>query len=181
MNQATEDQILSMLKDPKRRDEGFTLLVDAYQEQIYWHIRRLVVSHEDAEDVLQETFINVYRFASSFNGSSKIYTYLYRIATNECMRLFRKNRSRKQGQAEISEKLVRQLAEESAESSDNILLKFQQAILQLPEKQRIVFNLRYYDELSYEEMSQVLDSSVGSLKTNYHYAVEKIKNYLKIL
>lgn len=179
MTNINELHIVNMLRDPKTRDKGFTLLMDTYKEPVYWHIRRLVVSHEDAEDILQETFINAYRFAASFNGDSKLFTWLYRIATNECIRLFRKNNGKHLEKIEIGLALVDRLTESQAENSENILAKFQKAILKLPEKQRLVFNLRYYDELNYETISEILGSSVNSLKTNYHYATEKIKEYLK--
>lgn len=152
--------------------------MDTYKEPIYWYIRRLVVSHEDAEDILQETFINVYRFAGSFKGESRIFTWLYRIATNECTKHFRKNNKWKNNTVTITERMAGELSGSDTENSDAILIKFQQAVLQLPEKQKIVFNLRYYDELSYEDIGQILNSSVNTIKTNYHYASIKIKQYL---
>jgi RNA polymerase sigma-70 factor (ECF subfamily) len=178
MVEKTDNEILLALKNPATREKGFTLLMEQYKERIYWYIRRLVVLHEDAEDVLQETFINAYRYAGSFNGQSKIYTWLYKIATNECIALFRRNKKSTYQMVEISQKLENELKETDSENSEAILLKFQEAILQLPEKQRLVFNLRYYDDLSYEEMEEVLGTSVSALKTNFHYASEKIKNYL---
>ncbi len=178
MVEITDNEILLALKNPTMREKGFTLLMERYKERIYWYIRRLVVLHEDAEDVLQETFINAYRYAGSFNGQSKIYTWLYKIATNECIALFRRNKKSTYQMVEISQKLENELNETDSENSETILLKFQEAILQLPEKQRLVFNLRYYDDLSYEEMEEVLGTSVNALKTNFHYASEKIKNYL---
>lgn len=178
MDQTADSHIFSLLKDPATRDEGFLQLMDTFKEPVYWHIRRLVVSHEDAEDILQETFINVYRFAGSFKGESRIYTWLYRIATNECTKHFRKNKSWLKNVKSINEATTGALLGNDLENSDEILVKFQKAILQLPEKQRIVFNLRYYDDLSYEDISQILNSSVNTLKTNYHYASEKIKQYL---
>ncbi len=179
MTEKTDQEILLMLQNHTLRDKGFSLLMDQYKERIYWYIRRIMVSHEDAEDVLQETFINAYRYAGSFNGKSKIYTWLYKIATNECIALFRRNKKDELKMVEISQQLENQLSEPATETSDAILMKFQEAIQQLPEKQRIVFYLRYYDELSYEEMEEITGSSVGTLKTNYHYATEKVKNYLK--
>jgi len=178
MSETSDALIFSMLKDPVQRDKGFLQLMDIYKEPVYWHIRRLVVSHEDAEDILQETFINVYRFSNSFKGESKIYTWLYRIATNECTRHFRKNKKWMNNAVKITEQIAGEFSGNDTEQSDAVLLKFQQAILQLPEKQRIVFNMRYFDDLSYEDIGQVLDSSVNTLKTNYHYASEKIKQYL---
>lgn len=178
MNQASDANLISLIKDPASKDKGLLQLMDAYNRPLYWHIRRLVVSHEDAEDILQETFINVYRFADSFKGESKIFTWLYRIATNECTKHFRKNKNWLKNAELMTDKMMGDLSENDTENSEAMLVKFQQAILGLPEKQRIVFNLRYYDELSYEEISEVLNSSVNSLKTNYHYASERIKQYL---
>jgi len=178
MNKTDDETIISMMKDPFLRDKGFLLLMDKYKQPIYWHIRRLVVSHEDAEDILQETFIQVYRFVSSFKGDSVIYTWIYRIATNECIRHFRKNNHNDKNESYILEEIPDVQSETDTDSSDTILLKFQKAILLLPERQRIVFNLRYFDELSYEDIGKVLNSSVNSLKTNYHFASERIKQYL---
>ena len=178
MNETSDAHIFSMLKNPALKEKGFLQLMDAYKEPIYWHIRRLVISHEDAEDILQETFINVYRFSDSFKGESRIYTWLYRIATNECTKHFRRNKKWINNAVKITEEMGGVVSGNDTENSDVILFKFQQAILQLPDKQRIVFNLRYYDELSYEDIGQILNSSVNTLKTNYHYASEKIKQYL---
>lgn len=178
MNQTSDEYLISMLKDPVTKEKGFLQLMETYQKPLYWHIRRLVVSHEDAEDILQEAFINVYRFSGSFKGDSKVYTWLYRIATNECTRHFRKNNNWLKNAELLTERMVGDLSQNDGESSEVILVKFQQAILGLPEKQRIVFNLRYYDEMSYEDISLILNSSVNTLKTNYHYASEKIRQYL---
>ncbi|MCX6307386.1 MAG: RNA polymerase sigma factor, partial [Bacteroidia bacterium] len=152
MSQKTEAEILSMIKDPATKDTGFLLLMNTYQKQLYWHIRRLVVSHEDAEDILQETFILVYSHIATFKGESSLYTWLYRIATNECNRHFRKKDYRLKREELRSEDTSELAAENELENSDEILLKFQQAIQQLPNKQKLVFNLRYYDELSYEDI-----------------------------
>ena len=178
MKETDDEAIIEMMKDPVLKDKGFLLLMDKYKKSIYWHIRRLVISHEDAEDILQETFIQVYRFVSSFKGESKIYTWLYRIATNECIRHFRNNDKKDYTEALNSEEQSGELSETDSDNSEVIMYKFQEAISQLPERQRIVFNLRYFDELSYEDIGQILDSSVNALKTNYHYASEKIKQYI---
>lgn len=178
MNETADANMISMMKDPVSRDKGFLKLMDTYKEPIYWHIRRLVVSHEDAEDILQETFINVYRFSDSFKGESKVFTWLYRIATNECTKHFRKNTKWIKNAVTITERLAEELSGSDPENNDTILAKFQLAILQLSEKQRIVFNMRYYDELSYEDIGQILNSTVNTVKTNYHYASVKIKQYL---
>lgn len=178
MNDEADARIFSMMKDPALRDKGFLQLMDTYKVPVYWHIRRMVVSHEDAEDILQETFINVYRFAHTYKGDSKVYTWLYRIATNECISHFRKNKRWINKAINITDEMAGELSVNDAEHSEAILLKFQKAILQLPKQQRIVFNMRYFDELSYEDMGQILNSSVSALKTNYHFASEKIKQYL---
>lgn len=174
----SEEQIIALMRDPESREKGFTLLMGTWKEKIYWHIRRLVVSHEDAEDILQETFVNVYLYFGSFNGKSRLYTWLYRIATNESVKLFRKRQKKVIIKVSPTETVSMAIAVEDIDGSEHILEKFQQAIRQLPEKQRLVFNLRYYDELNYEEISQILDTSVASLKTSYHYACEKLKKYM---
>jgi RNA polymerase sigma-70 factor (ECF subfamily) len=174
----SEGHILALLREPVTKEKGFRVMMDTYKERIYWHIRRLVVTHEDAEDILQETFINAYRFIGSFNGQSKIYTWLFRIATNECIRLLRNRKKMKQNIEELTDKHIFKLGETDMESGDEILVKFQNAILRLPEKQRLVFTLRYYDDLPYEEICYILKTSVNALKTNYHYAHEKIKQYM---
>ena len=155
-------------------------MMDTYKERIYWHIRRIVVLHEDAEDILQETFINAYRFIGSFNGKSKIYTWLYRIATNESLTFINSNKRRSLvPMNDTSEFLMNNLVSDAHFEGDEIQMRLQEAILKLPEKQRIVFNLKYYEEMKYEDMSQVLDTSVGALKASYHHATKKIEEYLK--
>ena len=160
-------------------NKGFTLLVANYQKAVYWHIRRMVVSHDDAEDILQETFIRVFRNLSSFREESSLSTWIYRIATNECLRWLEKQKehvvSAEELQDELTEKLM---ASEYVDYDNEMEVKFQKAILSLPEKQRLVFNLRYYDDLSYEEISQITNSKIDTLKTNYHYAKEKVKEYM---
>ena len=174
----TDEEILSMFREQCSRSKGFSLLMNCYQQRIYWHIRRLVVSHEDAQDVLQETFINVYNSLDNFAGESKLYTWLYRIATNECLKLFRNRKRFLTSSDQVDEKLINLLHDTSPEDSDKILVRFQEAILRPPEKQQLVFNLRYYDELSYEDISRIMDCSVATLKTNYHYASSKIKEFM---
>ncbi len=176
--ETTDEEILSMFNKQATKSQSFTLLMNKHKERIYWHIRRLVVSHEDSEDILQETFINVYNNLEKFTGNSKLYTWLYRIATNECIRLFRNRKKFVLSYDAISEDLVNKLHDTDTQDSDKILVTFQEAILSLPEKQRLVFNLRYYDELPYEEISQILDSPVGTLKTNYHFASSKVKKFM---
>ena len=161
------------------RERGFRLLVDSFQEPIYNYIRRMVVSHEDAEDVLQEVFIRVFRHLDQFRNESSLSTWIYRIATNECLRLLNSRKEEVISAEDVQEELMSKLkASDYVDYEDELAVKFQEAILTLPEKQRIVFNLRYYDELEYEDIARVLDSKVETLKVIYHYAKDKIKEYI---
>jgi RNA polymerase sigma-70 factor (ECF subfamily) len=160
-------------------DQGFRLVVEKYSTRLYWHIRRLVILHEDADDALQNTFINAWRNISNFRRESSLYTWLYAISTNEALALINK---RTRNSAVSLDDLGSWFANSTEGSTwfdgDEAQLKLQNAILKLPEKQRIVFNLRYFDEMTYEEMSIVLNTSVGALKASYHHAVKKIENIL---
>jgi RNA polymerase sigma-70 factor (ECF subfamily) len=172
-----EDKIReTYMTDPER---GFRLLMEKFQSPMYWNIRRMVVSHEDAEDVLQETFIKVFRHLDDFRAESSLSTWIYRIATNECIRFLNRKKeetvSTEEMQAELMNKLM---ASEYVDYDNAMEVKFQQAILTLPEKQRLVFNLRYYDDLKYEEISRITDTKVETLKANYYFAKEKIKEYM---
>jgi len=172
-----DKEIVRLLKTDVNR--GFRLLVETYSKRLYWHIRRLVILHEDADDALQNTFINAWKNIGNFRNESALYTWLYTIATNEALTLINK---RKRNSALSLDEIGSYLAT-SAEGStwfdgDEAQLKLQNAILQLPEKQRIVFNLRYFDEMPYEEMSKVLGTSEGALKASYHHAVKKIEEML---
>lgn len=162
------------------RERGFKMLMDSFQVPIYNYIRRLVVSHEDAEDVLQEVFIRVFRHIDQFREESSLSTWIYQIATNESLRLLNGRKDEGVVSAEdVQEELMGKLkASDYIDYENELAVKFQEAILSLPEKQRLVFNLRYYDELEYEEIARVLDSKVDTLKVNYHYAKEKIKEYI---
>ena len=160
------------------RERGFKMLMDSFQVPIYNYIPRLVVSHEDAEDVLQEVFIRVFRHIDQFREESSLSTWIYRIATNESLRLLN-GRKEVVSAEDVQEELMGKLkASDYIDYENELAVKFQEAILSLPEKQRLVFNLRYYDELEYEEIARVLDSKVDTLKVNYHYAKEKIKEYI---
>ncbi len=156
------------------------MLMSAYKERLYWHIRRMVLVHEDADDVLQNTFVKIYRGVLLFEGKSKLYTWLYRIATNEAI-TFLQNRKRhySTGIDEGDNPLVTRLRADSWFDGDAVQQQLQEAITQLPDKQRTVFNLRYYDEMPYEEMSRVLDTSVGALKASFHHAAKKIETYFR--
>lgn len=161
-------------------ERGFRLLMDRYQQRLYHSVRRLLVSHEDTQDALQETFVRIYRNWSSFRGDSLLSTWIYRIAMNESLRLLevRKREAQLTDEAQQEELLGKLQASDYVDYDDAMVVKFQAAVLSLPEKQRVVFNLRYYDELAYDEMARILDTRVETLKVNYHYAKEKIKQYI---
>lgn len=188
MKRAVDERILELMNDSENLDRAFVLLVEEYKSQLYWHIRRLVVRHEDAQDALQETFVRVYIGLPKFGRNSLLYTWLYRIATNEALRVIDSHKRKSfaafgSGGDETNIQKMTQIAAWSTESSaadseDNMTIWFQQAILSLPPKQRIVFNLRYYDELSYEDIAQVTGLSVATSKTNYHYAQQKVKDFM---
>ena len=151
-----------------------------YGKRLYWYIRRIVVVHDDAEDALQETFLKIYDKVGAFRGDdSSLLLWCYRIATNEALQLLRRRARLFQSLDSVSAELAGKLAEECAPDADRTSVLFQQAVLQLTTQQRIVFNLRYYDELSYAEISKITQKSENSLRTNYSYAVNKIKEYLK--
>jgi RNA polymerase sigma-70 factor (ECF subfamily) len=173
-----DEQIVSLCSREDSQDRGFDLLMKTYGKRLYMHIRRLVVGEQDAEDVLQETLINTFRFMKNFKNDSKLYTWLYTIATRECLKFFKQKKLVLKGFDESGQWLVHTLYAENSMKAETILLKFHEAILTLPEKQRLVFNMRYFDDLSYEEISVITQSSVAALKTNYHYAFEKIKKQL---
>jgi RNA polymerase sigma-70 factor (ECF subfamily) len=173
-----DQQIIQYCVRDKNMDKGFDLLMNVYGKRLYAHIRRMVVGEHDAEDVLQETMINVVRSIKDFKNESKLYTWLYTIATRECLKFFKQKKITLKDFNEANEWLSNTLHAEQSIKAETILIKFHAAILTLPEKQRLVFNLRYFDELSYEDISKITETSVSSLKTNYHYAFEKIKNQL---
>lgn len=173
-----DKDILSLLKADVNK--GFRLIVEKYSSRLYWHIRRLVILHEDADDALQNTFINAWKNIGEFRKESAIYTWLYAIATNEALTLINKRKRN----AAVSIDDLGSIFASSVEGSsyfdgEEAVKKLQNAILQLPEKQRIVFNLKYYDEMTYEEMSSVLKTSEGALKASYHHAVKKIQKYVE--
>jgi RNA polymerase sigma-70 factor (ECF subfamily) len=175
----TDQQLIDMLNNHAQRDQGFRLLMRQYGRCLYWHVRRIVIDHDDAEDVLQETAIKVLESVSKFKGDSQLGTWLYRIATNEALMHLRRQTRLFQSIDTLGPELAERLVSQPDLVGDEAAMLFQRAILQLPTQQRVAFNLRYYDELSYEQIAQVTGKSVATLKSNYHYAVKKIENYLK--
>jgi RNA polymerase sigma-70 factor, ECF subfamily len=172
-----DNDIFELLE--KEPEKGFRLVVDRYGSKLYWHIRRLVILHEDADDALQNTFINAWKNISGFRSESSLYTWLYSIATNEALTTINK---RQRNSTVSIDDLGSWFASSQEGSSwfdgDEAQVKLQNALLRLPDKQRIVFNLKYFEEMPYEEMSRVLNTSVGALKASYHHAVKKIEDYL---
>lgn len=174
-----DQQLVIQFKSTATKDAAYTTLVKKYQEKLYWHIRRMVVEHEDANDVLQNTFIKVWKGLDNFREDSQLYTWLYRIATNESLSFLKQLKKKSVVQFdEIAGDLGNKVKADSHFDANKLEWKLQVAIQQLPEKQRLVFNLRYFDEMPYEEMSAVLDTSVGALKASYHHAAKKIEEFI---
>lgn len=175
-----EETLVNELKQKESQARAFEVLVNTYKERLYWHIRRIVLNHDDADDVLQNTFIKVYRNIEGFKGDSKLYSWMYRIATNESL-TFLKQKSKKLGVSdeELKTTMVENLQSDVYFEGSEIQLKLQQAMATLPDKQKLVFTMKYFQEMKYDEISEVLETSVGALKASYHLAVKKIETYLK--
>ncbi|MEO6820776.1 MAG: sigma-70 family RNA polymerase sigma factor [Ginsengibacter sp.] len=180
MDQIQDDfELLESFKDPVTKEKAFTGIVKKYQEKLYWHIRRMVVNHADADDVLQNVFIKVWKGLENFREDSQLFTWLYRIATNESLTFLAK--LKKVNSVSLSDEengLSNQLKSDSHFDANKLEWKLQLAIQSLPEKQQLVFNLRYYDEMPYQEMSKVLETSEGALKASYHHAAKKVEDYI---
>ncbi len=182
MNVIEDDYILKLFHEDNREQDAFRLLVDKYKKRLYWHIRKIVISHEDTDDILQNVFVKVWQGLKEFRLDSKLYTWIYRIATNESLNFLNEKRRKVYGNSdEISEMLLETLESDRYFSGDEIQKELQRAILRLSDKQRVVFNMRYFDEMSYDEMSQVLGVATGTLKATYHNAVQKVEATLKIV
>jgi RNA polymerase sigma factor (sigma-70 family) len=174
-----DTELLSQFKEPATKEKGFTGIIKKYQEKLYWHIRRMVVDHEDANDVLQNMFIKVWNALGNFREDSQLYTWLYRIATNESLTYIEQQKKRASvSLSDVENGLSNKLKADKNYDGNKIEWKLQLAMQQLPEKQRVVFNLRYYDEMPYQQMSVVLETSEGALKASYHHAVKKIEDYI---
>ena len=175
-----EKLFIETLINPKTQNVAFKQLVQQYQKPLYFHIRNIVLNHDDTDDVLQNTFIKVFSNLKNFKGESKLYSWIYRIATNESL-TFIEQRAKKKGisNEEVQQKAIMNLESDVYFEGNEIQLKLQKAIATLPEKQQLVFKMKYFEEMKYENMSEILDTSVGGLKANYHHAVKKIEEYLK--
>ena len=175
-----EKDLIANLKSGKDRDKAFQVLVKTYQQRLYWHIRKIVMNHDDTDDILQNVFIKVWKNVDGFREDSSLFTWMFKIATNESLSHLQKlRRHTVVSMNEVSQYLAESLESDVYFEGDEIQRKFQLAILQLPNKQRIVFNMKYFDEMKYEEISKVLKTSVGALKASYHFAVKKIEEFLK--
>ncbi|WP_294315351.1 sigma-70 family RNA polymerase sigma factor [uncultured Chryseobacterium sp.] len=172
-------EIISLMQSPRTQEKGVRALMDAYQSRLYWHIRRIIVDGDLAQDTLQETFIKAYQNFHQFKNDSQLYTWLYRIATNEALQQLNKLKRMQKTDEDPEYHMQNLVADNAGGDAEEIQILLQKAIQSLPEKQKLVFMMRYYDDLPYEEISKIVDMSVGTLKTNYHYAKQKIEDYIK--
>ncbi len=174
-----EEVLIVQLKDPLTMEASYRTLISTHKERLYWHIRKIVLNHEDADDILQNTFIKVFKHIDGFKGESKLYSWMYRIATNESISFLNKEaKQMKTDLNDLQEQRVQNLKADVYFDGDEIQLKLQKAIVSLPQKQQLVFNMRYFDEMKYDEISEILDTSVGALKASYHHARKKIESIL---
>ena len=180
MNPYNEQEVLKLLQDESTQRKGFEMIVAKYSEQLYWQIRRMVLSHDEANDLLQNAFVKAWMSIDYFRAEAKLSTWLYRIALNECITFLNKQRAANTVSIDDPEAvLVQKLESDPYFSGDDAQLLLQKALLALPEKQRMVFNLKYFQEMKYEEMSEIFGTSVGALKASYHHAVKKIEKFLE--
>ncbi|MFN8164816.1 MAG: sigma-70 family RNA polymerase sigma factor [Bacteroidia bacterium] len=175
----SDAELLEKFRNSDTRHYAFNLLVKKYQQRLYWHVRRMVIDHDDSNDIMQNVFIKVWKALDNFRSDSQLYTWLYRIATNESITFLNSKKKRfslsfDQVENELGDKLIT----DPLFTGDKIQMKLQQAVLKLPPQQRLVFNMKYFDGLKYEEISEILNVSVGGLKASYHHAVKKIEKFL---
>lgn len=176
----SDKELLMLFREPDTKERAFTSIIKKYQEKLYWHIRRMVVAHDDADDLLQNVFIRVWKGLENFREDSQLYTWLYRVATNECLSFLEQQKKKHTlSLSDVESGLENKVKADDGFDSNKLEWKLQVAIQRLPEKQRLVFNMRYYDEMPYEEMSRVLETSEGALKASYHHAVKKIEDYIR--
>ena len=174
-----ETQLVEQLKSKNQKEQAFRVLITLYKERLYWHIRNIVKSHDDTDDVLQNTFIKIYKNIHNFKGDSKLFSWMYRIATNESITFINKNAKRLQTtNEEVQQLSINNLTSDVYFEGDAIQLKLQKAIATLPEKQQLVFNMKYFEDIKYKDMAEILETSEGALKASYHIAVKKIETYL---
>ncbi|WP_343330241.1 sigma-70 family RNA polymerase sigma factor [Polaribacter staleyi] len=175
-----ETLLIEQLKNVKTKEKAFRELITLYKERLYWHIRKIVISHDDADDVLQNTFIKIFKNIDKFNQESKLFSWMYRIATNESITFINKRaKNRNVDIADYQQELTSTLADDDFFTGDEIQVILQKAVATLPQKQQLVFNMKYFDEMKYEEISEILETSIGALKASYFHAVKKIELYIK--
>ena len=175
-----EKDFIQDLLNPKTQNVAFQKLLRNYQRPLYNHIRNIVLNHDDADDVLQNTFIKVFQYLKDFKGESKLFSWMYRIATNEAIRFINQKAKRNGTTSEAMQtKIVDNLKADSYFDGNEIQIKLQKAVALLPEKQQLVFKMKYYEEIKYEELSEILGTSIGALKASYHHAVKKIEDFVK--
>lgn len=174
-----ESYIIAKIGDERTRHYGFNLLIKAYQERVYWHVRKMVIDHDDADDLTQEIFVKIWTNLDKFRGDAQLFTWIYRIATNECLTFLKKKRRWSfLSLSDTTSEWESKTDNNSSISGDEIQLKLQKALLKLPDKQRLVFNMRYFEELKFNVISEITGTSVGALKASYHIAVKKIEDIL---
>ena len=178
-NTYNEEEIIEQLHDPKRCQAAFGKVIEQYSQGLYWQIRRMVFNHDDANDILQNTFLNAWSNIDNFRGNAKLSTWLYKIAINESITFINKERARNEASIDDDSFLLNNIESDQYFDGDEAQVKLQRAINSLPEKQRLVFNMRYYDEMKYEDMSEILGTSVGALKASYHHALKKIESFFE--
>lgn len=176
----SDNELIEMLRQPRTQREGFAALVKQYSEPLYWKVRRIVLDHEDANDVLQNAFLKIWNNLQNFQGKSTLSTWLYRIAINEALDFLRKKKSANQVSADEEHAIASRLISDEYFDGDEAQARLQEAVARLPEVQRTVFNLKYFEEMKYSEISKILDTSEGALKASYHLAVKKITEYLHL-
>ena len=176
----SDTEIVKLFKLQNKKEYAFGLLMEKYQEKLYFHIRRILISHDDSDDVLQNTFMNAWKGLNNFREDSSLYTWLFRIATNESITFLRQKKNKYfLPLIDVESQLSQLLESDQYFSGDELQMKLQKAILTLPEKQRIVFNLKYFENMKYDEISEIMKTSVGALKASYHHAVKKIEKYFE--
>jgi RNA polymerase sigma-70 factor (ECF subfamily) len=180
LTDSSDAELLVQFRSEQTKERAYTSIIKKYQERLYWHIRRMVVDHDDTNDVLQNVFIRVWNGLANFREDSQLYTWLYRIATNESLTFLENQKKRSAvSLSDVETGLSNKIKADQNFDANRLEWKLQLAIQKLPEKQRLVFNLRYYDEMPYEEMSRILETSEGALKASYHHAAKKIEEYIK--
>lgn len=175
-----DKELLSRIRNAETRNYGFNMLVRTYQQRVYWLVRKMVIDHDDANDLTQDIFVKVHKAIDNFREDSQLYTWIYRIATNECLSFLSKKRRRFFLPLEdVSRELSSKIDTSSHVGGDEIQKKLQKALLTLPDKQRLVFNMKYFDDMPYEDIAEITGTSVGALKASFHHAVKKIENYFE--